>query len=197
MLTSVTPSELKKSERTRLAILESAQQAFLKLGYDQVGVREIAAGANVTAALVNRYFGSKQGLFKAVLRDENDYSELYDGPVEELGQRLARFLITGHLTRKSGELLSVNTDHLLLFALSVGSEDARPILREHLSEKITGPLVEALPGENVEAKASLMMSHFFGFLVIHRVVGAACAVKADVEAVERQLAASLQTIIDS
>ena len=193
----MTEKELKKSERTRLAILESAHDAFIKRGYDQLGVREIAAGADVTAALVNRYFGSKQGLLKAVLQDDNDYSELYEGPREEMGLRLARFLISGHLTRKSGELLSVNTDRLLIFARSVGCEEALPILREHLAEKITGPLTEALTGGNLEAKASLMMSHFFGFLVIHRVVGAACAVKAKCEAVEELLAASLQTIIDS
>lgn len=37
--------------------------AFTASGYDGVGVREIAAGAGVTAMLVNRYFGSKEQLF--------------------------------------------------------------------------------------------------------------------------------------
>lgn len=193
----MTSQELKKSERTRLAILHSAREAFLQRGYDQVGLREIAAGADVTAALVNRYFGSKQGLLKEVLRDDNDYSELYEGVHEEMGARLARFLITGYLTRKSGELLDCNTDRLLIFVRSLGCEEAMPILREHVAERISGPLTKVLPGEHREAKASLLISHFFGFLVVHKVVGAAYATRADTEAVERQLAASLQTIIDS
>src|SRR5215510_8536318 len=54
---------------TREAILKSARTAFARAGYDGVGVREIAAGAGVTAMLVNRYFGSKEQLFAEVLAE--------------------------------------------------------------------------------------------------------------------------------
>ena len=53
---------------TREAILLSARKAFAQSGYDGAGVREIAAGAGVTAMLVNRYFGSKEQLFSEVVR---------------------------------------------------------------------------------------------------------------------------------
>ena len=46
------------SVATRRAILDSARTAFVGSGYDGAGVREIAAGAGVTAMMVNRYFGS-------------------------------------------------------------------------------------------------------------------------------------------
>lgn len=64
------PRTVKKSEMTRDAILESARHAFLAHGYDHVGVRDIGAEAGVNCALVNRYFGSKLGLFREVLKDE-------------------------------------------------------------------------------------------------------------------------------
>jgi AcrR family transcriptional regulator len=54
---------------TRAAILASARRAFVRAGYDGVGVREIAAGAGVTAMLVNRYFGSKEKLFAEVVAE--------------------------------------------------------------------------------------------------------------------------------
>src|ERR1700754_4426260 len=54
---------------TREAILRSAIAAFARHGYDGVGLREIAAGAGVTAMLVNRYFGSKEQLFAEVSAD--------------------------------------------------------------------------------------------------------------------------------
>ncbi|ODT23987.1 MAG: TetR family transcriptional regulator [Kaistia sp. SCN 65-12] len=54
---------------TRAAILASARKAFARAGYDGAGVREIAAGAGVTAMLVNRYFGSKENLFAEVCAD--------------------------------------------------------------------------------------------------------------------------------
>jgi AcrR family transcriptional regulator len=40
-----------------------ARKAFARAGYDGAGVREIASGADVTAMLINRYFGSKERLF--------------------------------------------------------------------------------------------------------------------------------------
>src|SRR5258708_7811421 len=58
-----------KAEKTRLAILASARRAFAEFGYDGAGVRAIASGAGVTAMMVNRYFGSKEGLFGDVVTD--------------------------------------------------------------------------------------------------------------------------------
>src|ERR1700754_4940088 len=57
------PPRRRDATATRKAILASAREAFARLGYDGAGVREIAAGAGVTAMLVNRYFGSKERLF--------------------------------------------------------------------------------------------------------------------------------------
>jgi AcrR family transcriptional regulator len=58
-----------KAEQTKVAILASARRAFAEHGYDGVGVRAIAAGAGVTAMMVNRYFGSKEKLFGEVVAD--------------------------------------------------------------------------------------------------------------------------------
>ena len=54
-------------EATRQAILEAARQLFGARAYEQVGLRDIAAAAGATAALVNRYFGTKEQLFREVL----------------------------------------------------------------------------------------------------------------------------------
>lgn len=54
---------MKKSERTREAILHCARQLFAKLGYEKTTVREVAERAHIDPAMVIRYFGSKDGLF--------------------------------------------------------------------------------------------------------------------------------------
>ncbi len=60
--TSTPPT--RNAAATREAIfLRSAIDNFARAGYDGVGVRQIAHDAGVTAMLVNRYFGSKEGLF--------------------------------------------------------------------------------------------------------------------------------------
>lgn len=185
-----------RSQPTRDAILEAARSAFLAHGYGQVGVREIAADAGVDGALINRYFGSKLGLFRAVIRDETDYRELYDVPIQQLGQRLADFVLQGRLATLRGAPLTVEPERMLLFIRSVGCAEALPVLREALTAKLTAPLVSVLPGPFAEEKAALISSHLFGFILIHRLVGAACFLQADPAVMSRQLARSLQSIID-
>lgn len=190
------PRTVKKSEMTRDAILESARHAFLAHGYDHVGVRDIGAEAGVNCALVNRYFGSKLGLFREVLKDETDYSGLYAGPISELGARLARFVISGTAVTDGGEPLSVNPQRMLLFIRSVGCPEALPALREALAAKMIGPLAAVMPGPHAQEKAALVASHICGFILIHRMVGAACVLQADRQVMMRQLELSLQSIID-
>ncbi|MFZ1103905.1 MAG: helix-turn-helix domain-containing protein, partial [Hyphomicrobiaceae bacterium] len=52
-----------KSERTRAAILTAARELFAAHGYERTTVRDIAARASIDAAMVMRYFGSKDALF--------------------------------------------------------------------------------------------------------------------------------------
>src|SRR3954463_9581010 len=52
---------------TRVHVLDVARRRFLAEGYQAVTMRSIAAEAGVDAALVSYFFGSKRGLFGAVL----------------------------------------------------------------------------------------------------------------------------------
>jgi AcrR family transcriptional regulator len=53
--------------RTRKALLDAASRRFAQDGYASTTVRDIAEDAGVNVALINRYFGSKEGLFEACL----------------------------------------------------------------------------------------------------------------------------------
>ena len=55
--------------RTRLNILAAAQAAFAEKGYSGANVNEIVARAGTTKPMVYYHFGSKEGLFAAVLED--------------------------------------------------------------------------------------------------------------------------------
>ena len=54
-------------EATTTAILDAAEELFSERGYAAVSVRDVAARAGVSHALVHRYIGSKAELFRAVL----------------------------------------------------------------------------------------------------------------------------------
>ena len=68
---------------SRETLLVSAKALFWTRGYSNVSVREIAREAGVDVALINRYFDSKLGLFKATLEtldpvDPKDFSSPED-----------------------------------------------------------------------------------------------------------------------
>ncbi len=54
-------------ERTTATILDAAEELFAQRGYTAVTVRDIAAAAGVSHALVHRYLGSKEQVYRATL----------------------------------------------------------------------------------------------------------------------------------
>ena len=54
---------------TRSVILQSASELFAVNGFDAVSIREISKAADVNIALISYHFGSKEGLFTAILEN--------------------------------------------------------------------------------------------------------------------------------
>src|SRR5689334_4798640 len=79
---------------TREAILDAARQRFADAGYDGTSLRAIAADAGVDPGVVVHFFGTKGGLFRAVVRWPFDpavvVSQIQGSGVEGLGGRVAR-----------------------------------------------------------------------------------------------------------
>ncbi len=56
------------SETTREKIIRSSARVFAQHGYDGASVRSIVSHAGVNQAAINYHFGSKEGLYRAVLQ---------------------------------------------------------------------------------------------------------------------------------
>ncbi len=83
--------------RSREVILAAARESFSRAGYGATTIRGVATAAGVDPALVHYFFGTKDGLFAAVVELPLDPSRLVDdvlaGDMGGLGERLvARFL---------------------------------------------------------------------------------------------------------
>src|SRR5216684_3236324 len=55
----------RRSDRTKAAILTAAREHFAASGYERATIRAIARKAAIDAAMVMRYFGTKEKLFAA------------------------------------------------------------------------------------------------------------------------------------
>lgn len=62
------PKRTRSRQATTAAILAAATRAFAEVGYDAATTRGIAERAGVSEGLIHRYFGSKEGLLVAMMR---------------------------------------------------------------------------------------------------------------------------------
>jgi len=177
----------RNAKATRQAIIEAAKICFMHDGYEQVGVREIAARAGVDPSLVNRYFGSKEGLFSEAVASKFDLRQLLDGDRATLGERLARYVL-----QKKSE--GADYDPLVALLRSSSSDVCSGMLRNAILEGFVRPLAARLDGPDALSRAELVGSTLLGLLVHRTVIGGAEAV--DNERMLALVAPALQTFID-
>src|SRR4051812_30616558 len=83
--------------QTRDAIAAAAREQFAQVGYDRATIRSIAGAAGVDPALVIRFHGSKEALFREVMALPPAAAEaiarLGEGPRETAGRRIAEALV--------------------------------------------------------------------------------------------------------
>jgi AcrR family transcriptional regulator len=78
--------------QTRADILSAARQRFAAEGYERTTLRAIAADVGVDAALVSRYFGSKQDLFATATEFRIDLPDLAAADPDDIpGMLLPRY----------------------------------------------------------------------------------------------------------
>lgn len=148
---------------TRQAILDAARQCFSSEGYDKVGVREIAARAGVDPALINRYFGSKEGLFSEVIGGKFDLGHIAGDDLTTLGETMMRAICK----KKTDD----GHDPLAALLRSYSSEVAREKLRAAMIHGFVEPLAERLSGPHSRERAELVGSTLLGILVYRAIAG--------------------------
>ena len=150
---------------TRDRILRAARRQFSELGYDQAGVRQIAAEAGVTAALINRYFGSKEGLFVEVLSGAFQLAGALPEARSDFGAALTRFI-----SRNPPVPSPDGFDPLLLILRSITNPDALALLRDRLDRRTLEPLAAWLGGRDAGIRAGLVVATLMGFAILRKVL---------------------------
>jgi AcrR family transcriptional regulator len=86
------PQYPRNARETKKRILETAMLLFAQDVYKNVSTREIAAAAGVNVNLINRYFGSKKGLFTAIVMSFGNGSTEIESSKEQILMSISNFL---------------------------------------------------------------------------------------------------------
>ncbi|MBC8983564.1 TetR family transcriptional regulator [Pseudomonas lurida] len=178
---------------TREAILLSARKAFAQSGYDGAGVIEIAAGAGVTAMLVNRYFGSKEALFAEVIADTMA-SPIILTPDNLSAQNLGRTIATAlvSITEAGNKPL----EGFLIMLHSATSKRAAIIGREQVEKGHQATMAAALKGAHHEERTALVIALVSGFQVMRQMLELSALAKADPQVLIDLLTPLFQQLVD-
>lgn len=158
-------SRVRNAAATREAMLASAHRRFLQESYENVGLRDIASDAGVDVALVGRYFGSKEGLFREVLRGGK--CEWLD-PAVKAGELPA--LLAALATRDFGAEDREEIDRLLIILRSASSPKAACIVQDSFRENVLGPVAQVAEGEEAEMRSSLALSLLIGTTILRTIM---------------------------
>ncbi len=178
MMNSVPPAagRAARADATRAAILSSARRAFAEHGYDGAGLRGIAEGAGVTAMMVGRYFGSKEGLFGEVVTDTmRDPVILAEGNLRraDLPRAFAEALV-GVTTQGNQPL-----DGFLILFRSTNSATAARIARERIAQVHHATATAAIAGDHAPERAALFLALVAGVQMMRQTLELDPLAKAD------------------
>jgi AcrR family transcriptional regulator len=156
----------KNAAATREALLLSARRRFLEESYDNVGLRDIARDAGVDVALVGRYFGSKEELFREVLRGTCPHWLDPQVTAESLPGHLAALAV-----RVEEADAQESLDRLMIILRSATSPTTSELVRAAFVEDVLEPVARLLPGEDARLRASVAFTILMGTKVLRTIMG--------------------------
>jgi AcrR family transcriptional regulator len=186
----------KDAAATRLALVQAARHRFAFDGYRSTTVRDIAADAGVNVALINRYFGSKEGLFRACLDRATPEQQEPAASGSDLERALGGLI--RHIIRSPTDEDSMQ---LLLLLRSSGDEAVDRIRRETLrgyAERLAGAVRAGGPAEaddDLLVRAEIALSVVLGMTMMRSSTKVEPLASADVEAVAVPLEDALRALL--
>ncbi|MET9760766.1 TetR family transcriptional regulator [Streptomyces sp. NPDC006372] len=182
------PARKRSASATRTALRAAAAFRFGKYGYDGTSVRDIAGDVGVDAALVYRYFGSKEALFNDVSGTGKIFEPLLDEPVEAIPEWFCA-LLTGP-PREGG------FPHPVLSVLrSSGRDEAVARLRADFTEVFSERLAARLGGPDADLRAELLAAWMLGTSLMRTEIRPPALASAPDATLERYLREGIEVLL--
>jgi AcrR family transcriptional regulator len=176
-------------EDTRAALLDAARAVFVEQGFDGATVRAIAGRAGVDAAMVNHWFGGKEGLFAAAMQIPVDPTVLVDeflaSGLDGLGERIVRRFLGVWDSTRGGALIGV------IRSVSSHEQSAR-MMREFITKVLFGRLARGLGIDQPDMRAALCGSQIVGLAMVRYVIRLEPLASADPDTLAEAIGPTLQ-----
>jgi AcrR family transcriptional regulator len=182
------PVRRRDAAATREAILTAAVVEFTEQGYARAGVRQIAERAGVTAMMINRYFGSKEGLFAEAVDRSFGPPSVIGVERTDLPRAIAHSL--AERTGPEAERL----DPFLLMLRSASDPEAVQIIRRGIEAHVGARFAALIGGSEADVHAQLGLALVAGTWLLRAVIGTTALATADNDRLADLLAGMLEPI---
>ncbi|WDV49406.1 TetR family transcriptional regulator [Streptomyces coeruleorubidus] len=182
------PGRKRSASATRTALRAAASFRFGKYGYEGTSVRDIAGDVGVDAALVYRYFGSKEALFNDVSSSGKMFEPLLSEPVEAIPDWFCALLM--------GQPKEGDFPHPVLSVLrSSGRDEAVARLRADFTEVFSKRLAARIDGPDADLRAELLAAWMLGTSLMRTEIRPPALVSAPDATLERYLRAGIEVLL--
>ena len=177
---------------TRAEMLAAARRRFLLESYENVGLRDIARDVGVDVALVSRYFGSKDELFREVLQGDGEKKFKHDvEPVD-----LPDYFIS-LMAQKDHGADREHLDKILIMLRSASSPAASQIISQTVHDDVLEPLAKLLGGPDSRTRASLILAVLMGTTILRTVMAVEPMCEGDQGIVRERLRRLLRAAVEA
>jgi len=146
-----TAPKKRNREATEKALIKAATQLFASKGFDGTRTLEIAQKAKVNEALIARYFGGKEGLLIAVLKDDAASKQIIGAKGQDCPATAWIPSLDGAANLKDalGEFFQCGLSHL---------EEKQAFIRIAVSQALTDPkMSDLLRSKTYDESVPLML----------------------------------------
>lgn len=173
-----------RRRRTEERILEAARALFARNDYETTTIRAVAAVAEVDPALVIRYFGDKEGLFRHAIRlpEAKPDEARPDGAAEQLNRSLAV------------NLNGLPPASLALLRSMFAHPEAAARVRGAMQEEI-GRLSGAAPGPDAVLRSGLAAAMLLGITVGRGMLDVPALAEASVDDIQQVMRPVLRVLM--
>ncbi|MGC0384207.1 TetR family transcriptional regulator [Streptomyces sp. SAI-129] len=180
-----------ESGDTRDRILVTAREEFSERGYEKTSVRGIAKAAGVDPALVHHYFGTKEQVFEAAIEVAfapalRAPDAIGDGPLDEVGERLTRFILG------LWENPASRTPLLAIVRSAVNNETAAAVFRRLIAAQVLSRVAAQVGLPDAELRVELAAAQLVGCAMLRYVIKVEPLASADPEQIVARLAPVVQ-----